>query len=105
MPCILMIVVRSLTIEKVYIVSALLCYTHIHTYLRETMEKQHERFRALSSSDKVELDPIGCHVLVGAQGWIQQAGGRDCMKGMQRQLYCSNTIRLLYLRVVFASEL
>ena len=47
------------------------------TYLREAMEKQHERFGAVSGSDKVELDPIGCHVLVGAQGWIQQAGGRD----------------------------
>ena len=46
--------------------------------LWEAVEEEHEWFGGVSCRDTVELDPIGSHILVGAQTRVQKTRWRDC---------------------------
>ena len=46
--------------------------------LWEPVQEEHERFGGVSGRDAVELDPVGSHILVGAQTGVQQARRGDC---------------------------
>ena len=44
------------------------------------MKEKHERLGAVTSCDIVELDPIGCDVLMATKTPVQQTIRRNCTK-------------------------
>ena len=42
------------------------------------MYKEHEGFRWVTSGNTVELDSIGCHILMVSEAGVQQAWRRNC---------------------------
>ncbi len=41
------------------------------------MDEEHERFGGITSSDVMEPDPIGCHILVGTKIRVQETRWGD----------------------------
>ena len=53
------------------------CVRCVSGDLWEAVEQEHEWFGGVSGRDIVELDPIGSHIPVSTQTWVQQTRWRD----------------------------
>ena len=50
----------------------------VHTHFRESMKEKHERFGVVTGCDIVELDPMGCDILMATKLFVQQTIRRNC---------------------------